>query len=432
MIDKEYYASIPDRVLSAFCAAGADMAECTLNLLDQIETNCLGHEEYLLREFQELSVDVKLYCGRRSASVRFNQLDEASVSRAAKRAVMMAMCASEEEKPVIGFRGNPAPDNHIDRPAPERLYERFEEMMTQFKREYPDVGMDGMAWHGRQIMFYKNTDAQQVSSDNCTMMCGFQASANDGKDSTTDCVSYFVEIDDMDTPFMELGLMREKLSHVRRMLHPKKLSGEKFEGTLLFEPDGVMYYLNQLLTRRENMKEGDGYPAPECSRGFSVYEARSDKKYIQGDGAVNSALAEKRYLIADGTPIRPAAAGLEGSALDAHLETERNRAARLPFGVTGVEYASETPYAQLIGSVKRGILVGYISGTMPAPNGDFSGAVKDGFYIENGEIKYPVVECMVSGNVFDMFRRIRGVSSERILQRGLSMPYIALDGATII
>ncbi len=50
-------------------------------------------------------------------------------------------------------------------------------------------------------------------------------------------------------------------------------------------------------------------------------------------------------------------------------------------------------------SIDRGLLLCRFSGGNPFSSGDFSGVAKNSYYIENGEVKYPVSKTVVTGNV---------------------------------
>jgi PmbA protein len=62
--------------------------------------------------------------------------------------------------------------------------------------------------------------------------------------------------------------------------------------------------------------------------------------------------------------------------------------------------------------VSKGIFVGRFSGNTEASNGNFSGIVKQGFLIEKGEIKHPLIGTMISGNSYELMRNISGISKE--------------------
>lgn len=67
---------------------------------------------------------------------------------------------------------------------------------------------------------------------------------------------------------------------------------------------------------------------------------------------------------------------------------------------------------QLFEEVKKGIFVGRFSGNTEVSNGNFSGSVKQGFLIENGEIKHPLIGTMISGNTYKLIKTISGISKE--------------------
>lgn len=60
------------------------------------------------------------------------------------------------------------------------------------------------------------------------------------------------------------------------------------------------------------------------------------------------------------------------------------------------------------------VLVNRFSGSTNAVTGDFSGVVKNGFLVENGQ-RRPIRETMIAGNLFEALRDISALSSERRL-----------------
>jgi PmbA protein len=62
--------------------------------------------------------------------------------------------------------------------------------------------------------------------------------------------------------------------------------------------------------------------------------------------------------------------------------------------------------------VPRIVLVNRFSGSSDPVTGEFSGVVKGGFLLRNGE-RIPLRETLIAGNLYDLLRRISGVSRER-------------------
>jgi PmbA protein len=71
------------------------------------------------------------------------------------------------------------------------------------------------------------------------------------------------------------------------------------------------------------------------------------------------------------------------------------------------------------------------SGGRPSNSGDFAGVAKNSYLIEDGEIKYPVSEVMVSGNFAEMLRNVKAVSRERVNFGHAISPWVAVSGVTI-
>ena len=91
----------------------------------------------------------------------------------------------------------------------------------------------------------------------------------------------------------------------------------------------------------------------------------------------------------------------------------------------------ETPLEKMIQSVGKGVLLSRFSGGSPSDNGDFSGVAKNSFYIENGIIQYPISETMVSGNIVDMFQKVKHISKEEVNFGDEIFPWVQLEGITV-
>ena len=109
---------------------------------------------------------------------------------------------------------------------------------------------------------------------------------------------------------------------------------------------------------------------------------------------------------------------------------------------TGFERAKNTSYAivieggdmsyeEMIRNVKSGMIVGGFSGGQPSVNGDFSGVAKNGFLIEDGNIKGAVTEVMISGNLSELLNHLVGISKETVADGDKVLPYMAFTDVVI-
>jgi PmbA protein len=82
----------------------------------------------------------------------------------------------------------------------------------------------------------------------------------------------------------------------------------------------------------------------------------------------------------------------------------------------------------MVGGVQHGALVGRLSMGQPAPNGDFSGVIKNSFLIEGGALGPALSEVMISGNMAQMLRDVVAVSAERLDTGQTLLPWLRVEG----
>ncbi|HIE18841.1 TPA: TldD/PmbA family protein [Candidatus Bathyarchaeota archaeon] len=70
-------------------------------------------------------------------------------------------------------------------------------------------------------------------------------------------------------------------------------------------------------------------------------------------------------------------------------------------------------FDDLVSEVDRGIVINRFSGSVRVESGEFSGVAKQASYVENGEIKFPLRETMISGNAFESLRNIVEIGRDR-------------------
>ncbi len=94
-----------------------------------------------------------------------------------------------------------------------------------------------------------------------------------------------------------------------------------------------------------------------------------------------------------------------------------------------LEAGSATP-AELIADIKQGFYVTDLIGSgVNNVTGDYSRGAS-GFWIENGEIKYPVSEVTIAGHLFDMFKSLVP-ANDLEFRYGINAPTLRIEGLTV-
>lgn len=87
--------------------------------------------------------------------------------------------------------------------------------------------------------------------------------------------------------------------------------------------------------------------------------------------------------------------------------------------------------AGLLRSMNRGLLVTELLGQgVNSITGDYSRGAA-GFWVENGEIQYPVHEVTIAGNLRDMYKNIVAVGSDVLVQGSRQCGSILVEGMTV-
>lgn len=103
-------------------------------------------------------------------------------------------------------------------------------------------------------------------------------------------------------------------------------------------------------------------------------------------------------------------------------------------GFSNVRLApGESSYAEILSGIRRGLLIDAAlgAGQSNVLAGEFSVNVELGFLIENGQITGRVKDCMLAGNAFDAFNRIRAISRETEWHGSSELPYICFDALSV-
>jgi PmbA protein len=87
-------------------------------------------------------------------------------------------------------------------------------------------------------------------------------------------------------------------------------------------------------------------------------------------------------------------------------------------------------FAELIADVRQGLLVTELMGMgVNGVTGDYSQGAA-GFWIENGELAYPVSEITIASNLKDMYRSLTA-ASDLVFRSGMDAPALRIEAMTV-
>jgi PmbA protein len=227
---------------------------------------------------------------------------------------------------------------------------------------------------------------------------------------------------------------------VLKSLGAKK--GETFKGTILLEPDVFGEFLGVVIgaVSANNVQKKMSRWIGQLSQKVTSDCLTIEDNGLLAGGAASGAFDREGVIR---KPLKIIEKGILNSYLYNSYSANKENRESTGHAVGGTRSipavgpsnilvsAGEKTQSDLIKEIKKGLYVTRLS-TQPNPySGDFSGVVKGGFIIEDGELKRPVIETMIAGNIFSLLNQISGLSSERKKVSSFLIPYCRIEDVSI-
>ncbi len=418
--------------LSHLKKEGAQKAQVTLTETEKTGLAIENRRIFLLRDSVDLKLDLAAIAAEKYASFSLNSLEADGLEIAARQTVKNTLKSPQDTAyDIAPFQAPESFDNSIPAPDMELLYKRFEEFLLDCEK-YPSLTLRRMTrldFLLEKKIFVNSNGASFSSRVGFYEFNAIFSSREGGKNS----LGYFttVRAKNLDRPLVKWGMLETLLSQSTESINTQPVNG-KFVGDIIVAPECLGDFLSFMTDSalRDNM----------LISGTSLYKDSVGKQIASAGFALSSEplspeMAAGYFITPDGRktgnlPI------IENGVLKTFILSQYgSRKTGLPLVPNaGGCYSiapGNTDYKALIKSITRGLLVTRFSGGKPSLNGDFSGVVKNSFYIENGELKFPVAETMIAGNIPQMFMNINGISKERVNLGNALNPWISFSGITI-
>jgi PmbA protein len=412
--------------------SGADKAQCVLYKNKKYEMNVESGAISLLRTTLDTSLSLTVIKDNKKGTISINKTDEESIKEAVKNVFELSLNSDADEAYDIAPYQMPKEFSSGDgEPDMDKMYNLLKGYIAAVKESYPAINlMDTIISFDSSIKYIVNSNG--VDFKECKGIYNFSSmfAAKEGEKSSSFNVSGTSMLK-LEKDLMDCGSVKTLLKQSVEQLDTKALEG-KFQGDIIITPDclsdlvnayvGIFLSDGSLMSGTSILK--DKLNEKVASELLSIYskpvsEEISDGYHVTSDGfeAENIAIIEKGIL--------------KSFMLSQYGAKKTNRERAKNGGSCYVIDPGTENFKDIVKGIEKGILLARFSGGQPSSNGDFSGVAKNSYYIENGEIKYPISETMISGNLYEAFNNIKGISSERVDNGSTVLPYICFSGATI-
>jgi PmbA protein len=436
--------SLAEKLLKAARAAGADSADAVAmrSMSQSVDVRDGAVEE--LQRSESNDVGLRVMVGRKQAIVSTNDLSGDGVDALAERAVAMARVAPDDR--FIGLadaallaKNHPDLDlvdrQLVDAATLETMARRAEDAGRSVKGVSKSGGASASAGLGGMVLLTSHgfSGAYLGSRHSVSM----QAIAGEGTGMETDYdFSSALHAADLDDP-EHIGRTAGEKAVAR--LNPRKVSTKKVPVVFDWSIAGsiVSHLANAIngsaIARKTSFlqdKLGERIFAPGInivddplrarglrSRPFDAEGVAGQRRNLIEAGVLktwllDSATARELGLATTGHAGRSASSSPSPSPTNLHMEP----------GTLSPE--------NLIKDIEEGFFVTDLIGSgANTVTGDYSRGAA-GFWIENGEMTYPVSEVTIAGNLLDMFRSLTPANDLRF-RYGTNAPTLRLEGLTI-
>ncbi|MGE5579961.1 MAG: TldD/PmbA family protein [Bacillota bacterium] len=417
--------------LEALLKAGADKAQCSLTLTDKHEMNVDSGEISLLRTTFDTRVALTAIKDNRKGQSIANRRDVDSLDKAASDVLGIASAAQPDEAHDIA-ESQPSAEfsSGSESPDLDRMHFRLNELLREVKSRFPKaVVQQAILDFTRTRTWFLNSNGVDFVSSTGVYHAITMFSSREG-DKTSSFNYVALSLKDLDRDLLSCGSLAELLRQSGEQIETRPLEG-KFVGDVIYTPECLGDLLQFLFY---SLSDG-----PMIS-GTSIYKESLGRQVaspllsIHGQPASDD-LAEKWFVTRDGYAAKDATF-VDKGVLKSHLlslygSRKTGKARALNEGNGTVVDPGNTSFSDMVKGIKRGLLMARFSGGRPSNTGDFAGVAKNSYLIEDGEIKYPVSETMVSGNFAEMLRNVKAVSRERVNFGYDVSPWVAVSGVTI-
>ncbi|MBC8214813.1 MAG: TldD/PmbA family protein [Candidatus Marinimicrobia bacterium] len=411
--------------------AGADKVSCSLSVGSKNELNVDAGELSLFRTTFNRNLSLKAIKENKKGNISLNKLDKESIDQA----IVELMDITNSTKPdtandISEFQ--PAKTFNLGSKEPnlDLMYSRLKEFVEFTNNKYPKVILEQAILdfsYAQTILM--NSNGIDFTINKGVYGFGPMFTSKDGKNTSSFNYAGFSSIE-LAKSLHEYANIELLMKQSEEQITTQQIP-EKFVGDVIITPE----CFGDFVSAFESMISD--YP---LISGTSIYKDKlneqiADKKLSIHCRPVSNDIEVGYFVTSDGYETKNSTVIDKGELktflLGLYGSNKTGLEKAVNSGGAFVIDAGDKSLDDLIKSVKQGILMARFSGGNPSENGDFSGVAKNSYYIENGKVKFPISETMVSGNIAKMFMNIKNISSERTNDGTSIIPWIQFSGLTV-
>ncbi len=425
MINKE----LGEKSLQYIKNSGADKAFYHLVKHEKVEINFNSTSVGLFRTTDHNEVTLKAIKNNKISRISLTNIyDEEALKQSAKTLIEMCEASEEDINNDIAEFQEPEKFSSGSKEADkDKIYTIIEKLLTNCKEKYPAIKLNEsfICFNKEQEHFMNSNGIDFVSSvSEYTIRITYAAKEGEKSSSFNGIDLSVTELPD---DLLEFDRIRESFEESIEQLNCKSING-KFTGSIIITPDCLV----ELISTYNNIFLSDSSLITKTSRlKDKLNEKVASDSLTISCSPTDEDISKKVFVTDDGLKTQEGTY-IENGVLKSYLLTlygaKKTGLELRPTAEIIKVKPGEKSLDDIIKSTDRGIILGRFSGGNPASNGDFSGVAKNSYYVEDGEVKFPLIETMVSGNLYEIFNSIEDISKEVINMGYAVLPWVKVNG----
>ena len=410
---------------------GADKVEGAINESEKKELNIEAGKMSLFRTTFQTSLSIEAIKDSKQGSISINKIDQESIDSSIELLISNVKSSQPDEDHDISeiqdsevfSKGSLKPDLNL-------MYDKLDEFNNYVKDKHQTIILEAaILAHTSNTSHIMNTNGVDFQINKGAYNFSPMFTAKDGEKTSSFNYTYFSALE-LNEKIQNKSYLSEILRQTEEQVNTFPIK-EKFVGTIIVTPHCLPDFLSFIQSSISDTA---------IISGTSIYKDRigskiANKNFNLSSSPLDNNLASGYFVTSDAYKAKNIDIIKDG-ILQTHLLSlygaNKTGGKRISNGGGAhiITKGSES-FKNMIKNIDRGILLCRFSGGYPSDGGDFSGVAKNSYYIENGAIKHPVIETMISGNISDMFLNINNISNENINFGDRILPWIAFNGITI-
>lgn len=410
-------------VLSALTRAGFDDARVTITETDVHELNIAHNQVSLMRTTQSQSLAMMAIQGGRRISASVSDLEDSVIEQVIADLKRDVATSPQDEAHAVArnqtgtFEKGP---QSVDRDA---IAVNAKTLLETLAERYPTFQIEECAIKHtlERTALITTLDTELTSSVGSYGVMVMGSSKDEHGSSSFTYING--ELDTLPERLTDVLSIDQMIANSVQATRTE-MAGDKFTGDVVLMPMAVMDLIGWLTHQL-----GDDALVSQTS----VYQnavgevigapSLSIRNHPQGAG--QTPFNAEGFIVEPFTLIN---SGRLTCQLPTYYGSRKLGIAHTPVGNGWCIDAGDVSRANMQTGIKRGALVGRLSMGSPAPNGDFSGVIKNSFLLENGERTKALSETMVTGNVAQMLKDVQAISAEVSNFGGYQLPWLRISG----